>query len=884
MMRTRISFHCTPFRSFIGLFFLLGIFLMTLPQSFATTAHEDYNCNYNCKKAGEIGHEQTISTGSKPQELKETKAPECEPGEKEYLWLYYSSTSGGWKEIPNSNTKNYQPDYLYRTTYFLRCVRKKGCSYYIESNIVRIAVVDCVPSGIEVGGETCLDDPITFTARKVYTSKPITYKWTFSDGASRSTAEGETVDVSWSTEGLKKVTLQVSYGVCDFTYEKEVYVYNCDCKGFYCRVSSGSNCGVGWARANGYGGAEPYSYRWSNGSTSRSQSGLSPGSYGVTITDANGCKCERYIQIKPADDISCRAWVKYDPDCGKYNGKACAQGYGGSGYYSYRWSNGEYGQCAYRLGAGRSYVTITDKKSGCKTVCYVDLKDKCCRDDFKLMVEEKPQDCQFDKPSVKISLKDGIPNCTYAFAGTITPSGGGVGVSFHGQFVGPMQMSTFTEIDFGSTICVELKSLCNPYCKPIRICKTISDRPVIDCNPYCEVFSQDKCGCVPIDPPQCDPNCEVYNPNTCKCDPIVPKECDPTVVCDGNGNLYHEEYDPSTCKCVRVYDDPPVCNPTVVCDGNGNLYHEEYDPSTCKCERVYDDPPVCDPTVVCDGNGNLYHEEYDPSTCKCERVYDDPPVCDDNDCTTDDSYNLSTCKCEYEPNDKCPLEDSEGNFYCDCEEMPSFHMQGGAAKVFICHYQGNGTYDLIDIACNGLNGHCPHMDGRDRIPYPASPDCPGESVGGGGGNNNNVTDWNCSCYNVTTLMADPLTNQEGFNNANPTNKGQTSAKELEHNYKNHPWFVARDKHSISSVFPNPFHESVNIVFSTTLEMTNNNTPFGKTLTIEVMNITGQVIRQQIVDNGVSQQEIDLSDQAKGVYLIKVSGEGIKPEVHRVVKQ
>jgi len=45
----------------------------------------------------------------------------------------------------------------------------------------------------------------------------------------------------------------------------------------------------GGATASGSGGTMPYNYTWSNGGTNASITGVSAGTYSVTITDANGC-------------------------------------------------------------------------------------------------------------------------------------------------------------------------------------------------------------------------------------------------------------------------------------------------------------------------------------------------------------------------------------------------------------------------------------------------------------------------------------------------------------------------------------------------------------------------------------------------------------------
>ena len=68
----------------------------------------------------------------------------------EYLWLksditmdYYPGHPD-WMEIPNSNAPDYDPGVITKTTYYIRCSRRKGCnSYPGETNIITKTIIDC---------------------------------------------------------------------------------------------------------------------------------------------------------------------------------------------------------------------------------------------------------------------------------------------------------------------------------------------------------------------------------------------------------------------------------------------------------------------------------------------------------------------------------------------------------------------------------------------------------------------------------------------------------------------------------------------------------------------------------------------------------------------
>lgn len=76
-----------------------------------------------------------------------------------------------------------------------------------------------------------------------------------------------------------------------------------DCKNSTLKVSVSQTDNTVTATANG--GSPLYTYLWSNGATDRTISDLSPGTYTVTVTDANGCSSSTETTIEdkqPGDD------------------------------------------------------------------------------------------------------------------------------------------------------------------------------------------------------------------------------------------------------------------------------------------------------------------------------------------------------------------------------------------------------------------------------------------------------------------------------------------------------------------------------------------------------------------------------------------------------
>ena len=152
-------------------------------------------------------------------------------GNLEYVWMYslknsqFSPTNPDWYAVPNSNFESYSPGKLYETTYFVRCVRREGCTNYAgESNmLVKTVLQSPIVAKIKEKplGSICKNQTAYFSA--LDNNPPGTlYSWYFGVGANPTNALGANASTKWETSGSKVVTLTVSLnGFCS-TYDLAV--------------------------------------------------------------------------------------------------------------------------------------------------------------------------------------------------------------------------------------------------------------------------------------------------------------------------------------------------------------------------------------------------------------------------------------------------------------------------------------------------------------------------------------------------------------------------------------------------------------------------------------------------------------------------------------
>ena len=121
------------------------------------------------------------------------------------------------------------------------------------------------------------------------------------------------------------------------------------------------------------GGTSAYTYAWSNGATTQDVSGLTAGSYAVTVSDANGCTAQISVTVTESSLIGL-VFVPVSGTCNAANGSVTVLPGGGTPPYTYLWNNGANTQVVSGLAAGAYTVTVSDAAS-CSVTSAVNISN-----------------------------------------------------------------------------------------------------------------------------------------------------------------------------------------------------------------------------------------------------------------------------------------------------------------------------------------------------------------------------------------------------------------------------------------------------------------------------------------------------------------------------
>ncbi|MFN0015979.1 MAG: OmpA family protein [Saprospiraceae bacterium] len=164
-------------------------------------------------------------------------------------------------------------------------------------------------------------------------------------------------------------------------------------------------------RVHASGGKRPYKYQWSTALTGEQPTGVGVGTHIVSVTDAAGAMVPAVVEVKQPPEILPFAVLVSPTTTGKNDGKAKAEGRGGTGKLSFVWDNGESTALASSLSPGKHTVTITDEK-GCGVTYQVDVSENILP--LSVNVEETGTiRCGGQTSGLKVTASGGKPPYQY---------------------------------------------------------------------------------------------------------------------------------------------------------------------------------------------------------------------------------------------------------------------------------------------------------------------------------------------------------------------------------------------------------------------------------------------------------------------------------------
>lgn len=214
-------------------------------------------------------------------------------------------------------------------------------------------------------------------------------------------------------------------------------------------------------------GSGPFTYNWApTGGNAASATNLAQGVYTVTVTDNGGCTAIHTLTITQPTQIT-GTITPQDATCGNSNGTASITPTGGTGPYTYAWSNSQTTQQITGLAAGSYSVIVTDA-NGCTTTATATILNSGAPT-IQVTSQSDPTCFSGTNGTATIVATGGTGPYTYNWS----PSGG-TASSATGLGAG-----TYTVTVTGSDGCTQTQTIA--LTSPTAILSTTSSTPD-DCN------------------------------------------------------------------------------------------------------------------------------------------------------------------------------------------------------------------------------------------------------------------------------------------------------------------------------------------------------------------------------------------------------------------
>jgi hypothetical protein len=404
----------------------------------------------NVTAGGSINFDQTGCAPFNPSTFINLVSPSGGAGDLEYLWFMstedvpFSPTSPNWFEITGSDADNYTSSALTQTTYFIRCARRFECTEYTgESNIITIKIEYCcdnVTAGgmIGVDQEGCSPYEAATLFELVAASGgtgDLEYLWFWStvDGPFSPTSPDWNELIGSNSFNYNPGTLiETTYFIrCSrragcIMYDGETNIVEIIVNPspiLNTEITAENACfgdATGAINLTITDGLAPFQINWDNGiGAVEDPQNLITGTYSVTVTGANTCTAETSVTIIQPDEIVLNLASTGTGCQGGTTGSAAANPMGGTGNYTYLWSdaNIQTTMTATNLSVGSYSVTVTDEnnctsvgnvvvEAGANMVLTFEVQNELCLDE--------------NNGSATVNIANGTPPYTYQWDDALT--------------------------------------------------------------------------------------------------------------------------------------------------------------------------------------------------------------------------------------------------------------------------------------------------------------------------------------------------------------------------------------------------------------------------------------------------------------------------------
>jgi SprB repeat len=231
---------------------------------------------------------------------------------------------------------------------------------------------------------------------------PYTYTWTRTEGG---TGSGTGTVISGLGAGTYNVTVTAANG-CTTTFSRTLtnstpIIVTATPTSVLCNGSA-----TGTISTTVSGGAPGYTYSWPGGVTTANRSGLTGGTYTVTVTDTRGCTGTASATVAQPTLITATPTITPVNCFGEASGTINLAVSGGTSPYTYLWNDGVVTQNRTGLVAGTYSVVVTDANGCTRSVSSISVT----------------------QPAAALTLTSTVTNITCNGnnngTATVTPSGG----------------------------------------------------------------------------------------------------------------------------------------------------------------------------------------------------------------------------------------------------------------------------------------------------------------------------------------------------------------------------------------------------------------------------------------------------------------------------